>query len=105
MEESSIPLRSPTTAYRIIENQAFIIFVEDALTRQAKTHVLNETATRIWELADGTQPESEMTRRLSEEFEVSAETARGEVVALLEDLSKRGLLIFSKGAPVAERSA
>jgi hypothetical protein len=53
---------------------------------------MNGVASRVWALlADATTPE-QICAKLSEEYEVEPETCRADVMALLDDLRKEGLV-------------
>lgn len=61
----------------------------------------NETAARIWALLDHPKSLSELCATLGAEFEVDAQTCATEVLLLLRDLEKDGLveLIAPEPAP------
>ena len=63
-----------------------------------RTHRLNVSATRIWELCDGTRSLEDIARVLTEQFEVEFETALQDARAVLEQLKEEQLLL---GVPVA----
>ncbi len=63
-----------------------------------RTHRLNVSASRIWELCDGTRSLEEIARVLTEQFEVEFETALQDARAVLEQLKDEQLLT---GLPVA----
>ncbi len=63
-----------------------------------RTHRLNASATRIWELCDGTRSLEDIARVLTEQFEVEFETALQDARAVLEQLKEEQLLT---GVPVA----
>jgi hypothetical protein len=52
----------------------------------------NETAARIWALLDDPKSVSEISARLAAEFDVDAQTCANEVLLLLRDLEKDGLI-------------
>ena len=54
--------------------------------------VLNETASEVWRLADGTLTIDGIVGRLAPIFDVAADEIRPEVASLVEDLRTRGLL-------------
>lgn len=56
-------------------------------------HGLNPVAARIWELLAELTTEEQLVSRLTEEFEVTPEICRAEVVVFLASLRERGLLI------------
>ena len=57
-----------------------------------RTHRLNVSATRIWELCDGTRSLEDIARVLTEQFEVEFETALQDARAVLEQLKEEQLL-------------
>ncbi len=57
-----------------------------------RTHRLNVSATRIWELCDGTRSPEDIARVLTEQFEVEFETALQDARAVLEQLKEEQLL-------------
>ena len=62
-----------------------------------RTHRLNVSATRIWELCDGTRSLEDIARVLTEQFEVEFETALQDARTVLEQLKEEQLLT---GVPV-----
>ena len=66
--------------------------------------VLNETATIIWQAADGITPLSEIVAsKVCAEFDVAPEVAMEDAGKLVMDLAGRGLLLISD-QPAAEKS-
>ena len=63
-----------------------------------RTHRLNVSASRIWELCDGTRSIEDIARVLTEQFEVEFETALQDARAVLQQLKEEQLLT---GLPVA----
>jgi hypothetical protein len=61
----------------------------------------NETAARIWALLDRPRSVSELCATLAAEFEIDAQACAGDVLLLLRDLEKDGLvdLIAPEPAP------
>lgn len=53
---------------------------------------LNETATQIWKLADGTRDEREIVADLAQLYEVEPATIDAEVLAAIGQLRAEGLL-------------
>ncbi len=85
--------RNPQTAGRVIDGLAFVVTPNDN-----KLHNLNQTATRLWELAgepDGCTVESGAAE-LSSVFQVDAERAKQDVTACLDDLVRREILVESQ---------
>jgi hypothetical protein len=53
---------------------------------------LNAVASRIWELLDSPKTIAQVCTRLSEEFEVDAQTFEAEVLKFVQDLIDNGLV-------------
>lgn len=80
--------KSSLTAGRVVEGMAFVVTPDDN-----KLHTLNETATRLWKLADDGVTADEAAGVLEREFAVDADTALADARACLDDLVARGILI------------
>jgi hypothetical protein len=57
-----------------------------------RTHRLNVSATRIWEMCDGTRSLEDIARMLTDQFEVEFETALQDARAVVEQLREEQLL-------------
>lgn len=64
--------------------------VVDPKTREV--HLLNPTASRVWELLATPQTIGDLVGSLGREFDASPETLRADVTALLHELSGKGLI-------------
>jgi hypothetical protein len=60
---------------------------------KGKYFSLNPVATRIWDILEKSLSAEELCLQLTEEYEVDAEQCRKEVVELLEEMHKLGLII------------
>lgn len=58
----------------------------------ATMHVLNPTATVVWDLLDGSATLGELIDALAEASDVDAGTVEADVLALARDLGRMGLL-------------
>jgi hypothetical protein len=56
-----------------------------------EVHLLNETATRVWELCAAPRTVDDLVAGLSDEYDVPAEDVRRAVVELLEGLRDKSL--------------
>ncbi len=66
---------------------------------------LNETATVIWQAADGTTPLSQIiAQTICAEYDVDAATATHDVESFVEELSRHGILLASD-QPISAKSA
>jgi hypothetical protein len=80
--------QNPDTPARTLEGEAIVITPGDWTL-----HTLNETATFIWDRADGTRTLEAIAQEMLEEFEVAPETLRAEALRFVEEAVKRGLLL------------
>ncbi len=81
LDENSVLRKSPGAASRIIDGEAVIVLPEAGMVR-----VLNEAGSFIWEAIDGKNKISEISRALTQKFEVSkgkALTDTKEFIAVL----------------------
>lgn len=61
-------------------------------TETGSMFVLNDTATLLWRLLDGTVTLRELAADVADEFEVDRATAERDVLALADELAGAGLL-------------
>ena len=87
--DQKIPMKSPDTAHQIIDGEAGII-----TPGQMMVHVLNAVGSRIWDLANGERNIEDIAKVLSEEFDVSYETALDDAVEFTGDLAGNEILRF-----------
>jgi len=86
-----IPVRSDKTASRLIDKEAVIVLLD-----KQETVVLNEVASRIWEIIDGQKNIDELARAITAEFDVAYEKAVEDVAGFLEDMAQRGAITLNK---------
>lgn len=80
--------QNPELPVTLVAGEAAIITPGDS-----RLHILNEVATRIWELcAEGISLPA-LVEALTDEFEVDATTAQNEALTFLTDGVERGVLI------------
>ena len=66
------------------------VLVVDPKTREV--HLLNVTATRIWDLLEISRTPDELLAALTQEFEAAPDALRADVEALLGELGQKGLV-------------
>lgn len=90
--------QNPDTPARTIEGEAIVITPHDSTL-----HTLNETATFIWDRADGTRTLADIAEEMLGEFEVDESTLKADALAFVEEAVAKGLMQASdepaKGAP------
>ncbi|HET9399437.1 MAG TPA: PqqD family protein [Candidatus Acidoferrales bacterium] len=83
--------RSTRVAFRILDGEAVIMS-----SPESSLFTLNETATVLWQSADGVTPLDEIvSQKLCAAFEVASETALADARELAEKLAQHGILILS----------
>jgi len=78
--------------FRIIDNQAIVLFLTNDIEQQEQIRIFNEVATRIWELIDGRKRLSEIVSLLCQEYEVEYKQAVKEVVEFVNKLYRDHLI-------------
>lgn len=78
----------PDIASRTIDGQEVVV-----VPATRKLQILNEVATRIWELCDG-RSVGEIADAIVEEFDVSPGVARRDALELVEDMHERGMVVI-----------
>ena len=87
--EKKIPIKSPSTAYQIIDGEAVIIVPTEQMV-----NVLNPVGSRIWDLTDGKRSVVEIAEILAQEFDVSYETALKDAIEFTRDLAEKKMMGF-----------
>ncbi len=87
-------------AARMLADEMVVMSVKDS-----RVFSLNATASAIWSAADGFTPLREIVaRQVVEEFEVDAEVAYQDALALVEELAQEGILLLADH-PIGRESA
>ena len=60
-------------------------------------HELNDTGSFVWKNIDGQRKAEDLAALLVEQYEVTLETALADTLSLLEELSRRKLLLPAEG--------
>ena len=74
--------RASDCAFREIEGEIFVVS-----SRTGGGHLLNEVGTFIWSKLDGSATVDELTRAVTEKFDVDIDTAKTDTRLFMEDLS------------------
>jgi hypothetical protein len=83
--------QNPDTPARTIDGEAIVITPDDSTL-----HTLNDTATFIWDRADGTRTLDAIVVEMLDEFEVDEATLRKDALAFVDDAVARQLLLTSE---------
>ena len=87
MSDSGRIRRVEGLPHQKIEDQALVV-----VARKREVHLLNPTATRIWELLERETTVDDLVKTLTGEYDVDAATARKDVEAALAEMRQKGLL-------------
>jgi hypothetical protein len=80
--------KNPSLAWREIDEETVIISPGESVM-----HELNDTGSFVWRNIDGQRTAEDLAALLTEQYEVSRETALDDALFLLEELSARKLLL------------
>ena len=84
-------LRADHVAARMLGGEMMIMSAADS-----SLYVLNETASVVWQAADGVTPLSKIVRdNVCAEFDVAPDVALEDAIALVNDLAAHGILVIS----------
>jgi len=86
MIEASAIRRIGSLPFQKMNDETLVV---DPKTREV--HLLNATASRVWELLATPQTLGDLVGSLGREFDAPVETLRADVTALLHELAGKGL--------------
>lgn len=89
---NKIPKKNSELAWRTIDNETIIIPLDEQTVDFEKIELLNNTATRIWELIDGKNTLKEIIEKICEEYELERVEAEKEVLSFINKLEKKNLI-------------
>ena len=84
--------KDPNVVSREIAGEQILVPIRKESADMAAIYVLNETGARIWSLLDGQHSLGEIGALLVEEYEVQPETAKGDLVEVVDALMDLGML-------------
>jgi hypothetical protein len=84
---------------REIEGEIIIVpLVAGIADLEDELFTLNETGKAIWELLDGRRSLQEVIRQLSEEYQAEPEQIQNDVLGLVRELWRRGMIVEVKSS-------
>lgn len=83
------PLRTDRIAYKTIGLETIILDTKVG----KEVHRLNEVASFVWNLCDGSNDIKTIVEKVCDEFEVSFDVARADIESLIFNLESKSLLI------------
>jgi hypothetical protein len=94
MEPERKPVRVPGIVTREIAGETILVPVRHGVSDLNCIFTLNETASLVWRMIDGTQTVSDVVRAACVEFGVADSTAEAEISAFLAEMHSAGLVSF-----------
>jgi ABC-type sulfate transport system substrate-binding protein len=91
---NKIPEKNTELAWRVIDNEAVIIPLDEQTSESEKINFLNETGTKIWELIDGKNTIKDIVEKILEEYDIDEKEAEKEVISFVNKLEKKNLVKF-----------
>ncbi|MBM3253199.1 MAG: PqqD family protein [Candidatus Omnitrophica bacterium] len=91
---NKIPKKNKNLAWRIINNEAVVMPLENQAKEEEKLNIFNETATRIWELIDGNNSVAGIIKKITNEYDIGFKETEFHVKSFLDSLFKKGLIDF-----------
>lgn len=86
LDVAAIPAKDPAIVSREIAGEIVLVPIRQNVGDLDSIFTLNEVATRIWELIDGTKGLAEIRDAIVEEFDVDASTAEADLHEFLAGL-------------------
>lgn len=85
--------QNPDTPARTIDAEAIVITPHDSTL-----HTLNDTATYIWEHADGTKKLSEIAESMVREFDVDEKVLKEDAIRFVTEAVEKGMMFAHSSA-------
>jgi hypothetical protein len=85
---SSIPSHSPRVVFRKINEEYLLIPLTDNIADMDSIYRLSETGAFIWEMIDGERDISDITSKLTEEFNVEKDEAEKDTLQFFSEVQE-----------------
>jgi len=92
-ELNQIYCKETNIVSREIVGEMILVPIRQNIGDLESIYTLNETAARTWELIDGQNTLSDINTRITNEYQVSQETALSDLLALIDQLEEAGAVI------------
>jgi hypothetical protein len=89
-------LKDTSTITRHIAGETILVPIRQNLGDMESIYVLNETATRAWELIDGQRSLDQVCDQIVAEFDVDPQIARQDMIELAGQLEIIGALVLEE---------
>ena len=87
-----IPKKKDNLAWQVIDGQAVIMILDMNAPKYTDIEILNETASRIWELIDGENSTQKIITKITGEYDISLSDAKKDITFLLGRMVEKGII-------------
>lgn len=88
--------KDSSTVTRNVADETILVPIRKNLGDMESIYVLNETATRSWELFDGRLTLDQICDQIAEEFDVDRPIVENDILELVEQLEGIGALVLDE---------
>ncbi len=88
--------RHPHVASRVYDGEALVVTPQNS-----RKHILSDVGTRVWDLIDGEHTLEQIAEIVAKEYEVTLETATGDIRDFIDVLEANGMLADDDAGKVA----
>lgn len=89
---NSVPRKSDNFAWRIIGDETIAVALGGVGSEHEEIIVLNETATRIWQLIDGSNSIEKIIKKIAFEYDCKEDRARYEIKRLFKMFAEKKMI-------------
>jgi hypothetical protein len=93
------PRRDPDIAWRSYGDKTVILQLGSPTPESRQFHELDETASLLWNLSDGTRDIAAIASALLESYEISESDAVQDTETFLTELAEKGLITWNSEIP------
>jgi len=84
--------KNPDVVFRKIADEFILVPIRQRVADLKSIFTLNESATLVWELIDGKKDAIEISRKLTESYEIEPRLAESDTIGILSQLESLGLI-------------
>ena len=90
--------KNPDVVYRVIAGEALLVPISNETQIAGRLFSLNEVGAFIWEQIDGRRNLSAILQGILREYEIEEDTARADLISLIDELEKLGAIRLADGS-------
>jgi len=90
-------MKNPECVTRCIAGETIVVPIRNNVGDLDAIYTLNEVGSTIWQLIDGENTLTQIVQAICREYDVTQKKAEQDTLALLDDLSRAGLVRCSTG--------